>query len=105
MYRIWIYVYYTANIAPKEPKVLYKDAIKTAEAILKGNFIGNLDDPPEFGYLVTDKDSAILAFIFQIGNEVTKTSFEAYVDAHSRKLVSVRDLVSRASVSLRSWLL
>jgi extracellular elastinolytic metalloproteinase len=49
-------------------------------------------------YLIQPDGSVALTHVVQIQNEETNEWFEAFIDAHSGKLISVTDFVSHASV-------
>jgi hypothetical protein len=69
--------------------------MKTAEDVLDGQFNNH---PAKLGYLAKADGSAILTHIIHIKNESTGAWFEAFVDAHSRELVSITDFRANASV-------
>ncbi|KAG7087167.1 hypothetical protein E1B28_013147 [Marasmius oreades] len=84
----------TSNIAPSKPTVDVDDAISTAESTLGGTHNGI---EPALQYLAQPDGSAALVHAVQIENEADQSFVEAYVDAHSGKLVSVNDFVADAS--------
>ncbi|KAI0302901.1 Fungalysin metallopeptidase-domain-containing protein [Multifurca ochricompacta] len=84
----------TSNNADKIPTVSLADAISTAEQALGGTYNGH---PATLEFLVQPDDSAALTHVIQIQNEKEGKWFEAFVDAHSNKLLSVTDFVTKAS--------
>ncbi|KAI0291811.1 Fungalysin metallopeptidase-domain-containing protein [Multifurca ochricompacta] len=84
----------TSNNADKNPTVSLADAISTAEQALGGTYNGH---PATLEFLVQPDDSAALTHVIQIQNEKEGKWFEAFVDAHSNKLLSVTDFVTKAS--------
>lgn len=57
--------------------------------------------PATLEYLARPDGSVALVHVVQIQNEETGTWYEAFVDAHSRTILSVTDFVSDASVSVK----
>jgi extracellular elastinolytic metalloproteinase len=84
-----------ANIAPAKPAILVEKAIPKAEQALHGKFNGH---PPTVEYLAQGDGSVALAHVIQIQNEEAGTWYEAFVDAHSGKLLSITNFVADASV-------
>ncbi|KAI0260276.1 Fungalysin metallopeptidase-domain-containing protein [Gloeopeniophorella convolvens] len=80
--------------ASPDPTVSLDDAIKTAEEALGGTFNGH---PATLEFLAQADGSAALTHVVQIQNESTGAWFEAFVDAHANKLLSVTDFVAKAS--------
>ncbi|KAH9166568.1 Fungalysin metallopeptidase-domain-containing protein [Lactarius sanguifluus] len=80
--------------ANQTPTVSLSDAIATAEKALDGTHNGH---PATLEFLIQSDGSAVLTHAIQIQNEGTGTWVEAFVDAHSNKVVSVTDFVAKAS--------
>lgn len=74
-----------------------KDVVPHLEESLDGK---HNDHPPSLEYLATEDGSVSLTHVVQIRNETTGTWFEAFVCAHTGKILSVTDFVSHASVRL-----
>jgi len=85
----------TAKIAPAEPTITWKSVLPQIEDSLGGKFNGQ---NATLEYLIQPDGSVALTHVVQIQNEETSEWFEAFVDAHSGKLISVTDFVSHASV-------
>ncbi|KAF9265937.1 hypothetical protein L218DRAFT_971817 [Marasmius fiardii PR-910] len=84
----------TANIADSNPSVDVNTAIPEAESTLNGK---KNDIQPTLQYLALQDGSIVLAHVFQVKNDTARTWYEAYVDAHSGKLLSFTDFASEAS--------
>ncbi|KAH8986535.1 Fungalysin metallopeptidase-domain-containing protein [Lactarius hatsudake] len=80
--------------AEQTPTVSLNDAIATAEKALDGTHNGH---PATLEFLIQPDGSAVLTHVIQIQNERAGTWVEAFVDAHSNKVVSVTDFVAKAS--------
>ncbi|KAH8981283.1 Fungalysin metallopeptidase-domain-containing protein [Lactarius hatsudake] len=80
--------------ANQTPTVSLSDAIATAEKALDGTHNGH---PATLEFLIQPDGFATLTHIIQIQNERAGTWVEAFVDAHSNKVVSVTDFVAKAS--------
>ncbi|KAI9434882.1 Fungalysin metallopeptidase-domain-containing protein [Lactarius indigo] len=79
------------------PTVSLSDAIATAERALDGTHNGH---PATLEFLIQPDGTAVLTHVIQIQNERTGTWVEAFVDAHSNKVVSVTDFVAKSSYRL-----
>lgn len=86
---------HAARIASSKPSVPLQDAILTAEKTINGQYN---DHPATLEYVVKDDGSVVLAHVVQIQNHSIGTWVEAFVDAHSNKLVTITDFVAKASV-------
>ncbi|KAK1218861.1 hypothetical protein PQX77_018432 [Marasmius sp. AFHP31] len=84
----------TSKIASSTPKVSAEDAVKTAEKTLGGQ--AN-DIAPALQYLARSDGSVSLVHAIQVQDDDTDSFVEAYVDAHSGKVVSMNDFVADAS--------
>ncbi|KAI0317382.1 hypothetical protein OF83DRAFT_1083622 [Amylostereum chailletii] len=82
------------SIADSTPSVSQEDAIATAEKTLDGTFN---EHPPTLEYLVKEDNTAALVHVIQIQNAATNTWYEAFVDAHDNKVISVTDFVVKAT--------
>ncbi|KAH8981284.1 Fungalysin metallopeptidase-domain-containing protein [Lactarius hatsudake] len=80
--------------ANQTPTVSLSDAIATAEKALDGTHNGH---PATLEFLIQPDGSAVLTHVIQIQNERAGTWVDAFVDAHSNKVVSVTDFVAKAS--------
>ncbi|EIM81848.1 uncharacterized protein STEHIDRAFT_103213 [Stereum hirsutum FP-91666 SS1] len=83
-----------STIPSSTPSVSLEDAISTAEQTLSGTFNSHT---PTLEFLALEDGSAALTHVIQIQNDTTGDWFEAFVDAHENKVLSVTDFVSRAS--------
>ncbi|KAH8978808.1 Fungalysin metallopeptidase-domain-containing protein [Lactarius hatsudake] len=79
-----------------DPSVSIDDAITTAERTLAGTHDGH---PPKLEFVVKPCGFAALTHVIQIHNKTAGTWYEAFVDAHDNKVISVTDFVAKASVS------
>ncbi|KAJ7633301.1 Fungalysin metallopeptidase-domain-containing protein [Mycena rosella] len=84
----------TNNAAPSIPTVALEDAIATAEDALDGTFN---DHPPTLEFLALEDGSLRLTHVMQIQNEETAAWVEAFVDAHTKEILSITDFVTKAS--------
>jgi extracellular elastinolytic metalloproteinase len=82
-------------IAPAEPTITWKSVLPEIEDTLGGKYNGQ---NATLEYLIQPDGSVALTHVVQIQNEETNEWFEAFIDAHSGKLISVTDFVSHASV-------
>ncbi|GLB39054.1 putative peptidase M36 family protein [Lyophyllum shimeji] len=87
----------TSNIANSKPTLDVNSVLPTAEAALDGKFNGQ---PPTLEYLVNEDGSVALTHVFQVENETAGTWFEAFVCAHTGRLLSVTDFVAHASYTV-----
>lgn len=78
------------------PSVSLEDAISTAEQTLSGTYYS---DTARLEFLALEDGSVALTHAFHIQNDTTGDWFDAFVDAHENKVLSVTDFVARASVS------
>ncbi|KAI0315941.1 Fungalysin metallopeptidase-domain-containing protein [Amylostereum chailletii] len=82
------------SIADSTPSISKEEAISTAETTLDGKYN---EHPTRVEYLVKDDNTAVLVHVIQIQNETTHTWYEAFVDAHNNKVISVNDFVNKAT--------
>lgn len=87
----------SSTIAPAEPTITWKSVLPQIEDSLGGKFNGQ---NATLEYLIQPDGSVALTHVVQIQNEQTSEWFEAFVDAHSGKLISVTDFVSDASYTV-----
>lgn len=87
----------TEKIAPSTPKLSADEAVKIAEKTLGGQ---KNDIEPALQFLARPDGSVSLVHAVQVQNEDDESFVEAYVDAHSGKVISMNDFVADASVSL-----
>ncbi|GLB39393.1 putative peptidase M36 family protein [Lyophyllum shimeji] len=87
----------TGNIADSKPTLDVNSVIPTAEAALNGK---SNSQPPTLEYLVNEDGSVALTHVFQVQNETAGSWYEAYVCAHTGKLLSVTDFVAHASYTV-----
>ncbi|KAH9013760.1 Fungalysin metallopeptidase-domain-containing protein, partial [Lactarius hengduanensis] len=80
--------------ADQTPTVSLNGAIVTAEKALDGTHNGH---PATLEFLIQPDGTAALTHVIQIQNERAGTWVEAFVDAHSNKVVSVTDFVAKSS--------
>lgn len=73
-----------------------EDAIKTAEAAL-GAFAG--DQTPSLQYLALSDGSIALTHVVRIQDDAKGIAVDAFVDAHTNKLLSVVNFVTQLTVS------
>lgn len=83
-------------MAASTPSITVEQAIASAEETLGGKFN---DHPPTLEFLAKDDNTVALTHVVQIQNATTGAWFEAFVDAHSGKVISVTDFVAKAAVS------
>ncbi|KAF8623300.1 hypothetical protein AX17_007472 [Amanita inopinata Kibby_2008] len=82
------------KIASSKPSVSLEDAIASAEKTLDGKYNSH---PTTLEFLVLQNGSVALTHVIQIQNEQSRAWYEAFVDAHSGKVLSVTDFVAKAS--------
>ncbi|KAH8983996.1 Fungalysin metallopeptidase-domain-containing protein [Lactarius hatsudake] len=85
---------FLAAAADIDPSVSIDDAITTAERTLAGTHDGH---PPKLEFVVKPCGFAALTHVIQIHNKTAGTWYEAFVDAHDNKVISVTDFVAKAS--------
>ncbi|KAJ6556321.1 Fungalysin metallopeptidase-domain-containing protein [Mycena capillaripes] len=83
------------TVAPTTPAVSFDDAKTTAEAALDGTFVSEI--PSTVEYHANDDGSVSLVHVLQVRNEEAGTWYNAFVDAHANKLISVTDYVAQAT--------
>ncbi|KAI3616646.1 putative extracellular elastinolytic metalloproteinase precursor [Moniliophthora roreri] len=83
-----------SNIADSKPTFDVQQAIKVAEDALEGK---HNEIEPTLEYLVRPDGSVALTHVIQVKNDDARTWFEAFVDAHSGKLLSITDFVTHAT--------
>ncbi|GLB35467.1 putative peptidase M36 family protein [Lyophyllum shimeji] len=88
----------TSNIADSKPTLDVNSVIPTAEAALDGEFLNS--QPPTVEYLVNEDGSVALTHVIQIQNDTAGTWYEAFVCAHTGKLLSVTNFVAHASYTV-----
>ncbi|KAF8261950.1 Fungalysin metallopeptidase-domain-containing protein [Lactarius quietus] len=76
------------------PTVSLEDGITTAEDTLSGTYDGQAT---RLEFVMQTDSHAVLTYAIQIKNDTVKTSYEAFVDAHDNKLVTLTDFVAKAS--------
>lgn len=89
-------VFFTGTMPSSVPSVTLDDAISTAEETLSGTYNSY---PARLEYLALEDGSVALTHAFHIQNDTTGDAFDAFVDAHENRVLSVTDFVARASVS------
>ncbi|KAF8636328.1 hypothetical protein AX17_003619 [Amanita inopinata Kibby_2008] len=82
------------KIASSKPTASLEDAIASAETALDGKYNSH---PTNLEFLVLQDGSVALTHVIQIQNEQSGAWYEAFVDAHSGKVLSVTDFVAKAS--------
>ncbi|KAH8991254.1 Fungalysin metallopeptidase-domain-containing protein [Lactarius akahatsu] len=82
-----------SSSADINPSVSLDDAIATAEKTLYGTYNGH---PPKLEFVVKPCGFAALTHVIQIHNKIAGTWYEAFVDAHNNKVISVTDFVAKA---------
>ena len=75
-----------------------QDAIRTAEEQLGGTYNEAAYPPPSLQYFAKEYGSLALTYAFHVTNDTQGTYYEAFVDAHSRNLISITDFVAQATV-------
>lgn len=78
------------------PSVSLEDAISTGEQTLSGT---RTSYPARLEFVALEDGSVALTHAFHVQNDTSGDYFDAFVDAHENKLLSVTDFVARASVS------
>ncbi|KAF8970324.1 Fungalysin metallopeptidase-domain-containing protein [Flammula alnicola] len=86
-----------ATVAPAEPTVSWKSVLSEVEDALEGKYNGQ---NATLEYLAKSDGSVALTHVVQIQNEESSAWYEAYIDAHTGKLVSVTDFVAHASYTV-----
>ncbi|PSS38032.1 hypothetical protein PHLCEN_2v117 [Hermanssonia centrifuga] len=76
------------------PQISLEDAISKAETLLNGKFN---EWPATVEFVAQEDGSLALTHVVQIQNDETGSWLEAFIDAHSGKLVQVTDFVTKAS--------
>ncbi|KAG6856156.1 hypothetical protein H0H87_007011 [Tephrocybe sp. NHM501043] len=84
----------TTNIAPSTPTLTVDSVIPDVEQTLEGT---RNDHPTTLEYLVREDGSVSLTHVIQVRNQTTGTWYEAFVCAHSGKVLSVTDFVAHAT--------
>lgn len=85
-----------SNVPSAQPSIKVQDAVTIAETALGGTLVSSI--PPTVQYFVKDDGTLALTHVFHVSNTSTGAWYEAFVDAHSGKLVSVSDFVAHATV-------
>ncbi|KAI9442787.1 hypothetical protein BJY52DRAFT_1420949, partial [Lactarius psammicola] len=85
----------SSGSANETPTISLSDAIATAEKVLDGTHNGH---PATLEFLIRPDGSAALTHVIQVQNESAGIWVEAFVDAHSNKVVSVTDFVAKLLV-------
>ncbi|KAH9173732.1 Fungalysin metallopeptidase-domain-containing protein [Lactarius sanguifluus] len=83
-----------SSSADINPSVSLDDAIATAENTLYGTYYGH---PPSLEFVVKPCGFAALTHVIQIHNKTAGTWYEAFLDAHDNKVISVTDFVAKAT--------
>ncbi|KAH8983999.1 Fungalysin metallopeptidase-domain-containing protein [Lactarius hatsudake] len=83
-----------SSSADINPSVSLDDAIATAEKTLYGTYNGH---PQKLEFVVKPCGFAALTHVIQIHNKTAGTWYEAFVDAHDNKVISVTDFVAKAT--------
>lgn len=86
------------------PSVSVGDAMLAAESQLNATFDEATFPTPTLVYLARRDQSLALAHVFQVRNAQLGTWYEAFVDAHSGKLLSITNFVADATVRVQSEL-
>ncbi|KZV62018.1 hypothetical protein PENSPDRAFT_642738 [Peniophora sp. CONT] len=81
----------TSDIASSTPSVSAEDAIKTAETALGASAA---DHPTSLEYLALSDGSAALMHVVRVQDDDKGIAVDAYVDAHTNKLVSIVNFVT-----------
>ncbi|EIM86164.1 metalloprotease [Stereum hirsutum FP-91666 SS1] len=84
-----------STMPSSSPSVSLEDAISTAEQTLSGTY--NSDIAARLEFLALEDGSVALTHAFHIQNDTTGDWFDAFVDAHENKVLSITDFVARAS--------
>jgi extracellular elastinolytic metalloproteinase len=82
------------SIPSSKPTISLEDAISAAEKALEGKFNGH---KATLEYLALEDGSVALTHVVQIQNEASGVWKEAFIDAHTGRLISVTDFVAKAS--------
>ncbi|PFH46758.1 hypothetical protein AMATHDRAFT_88134 [Amanita thiersii Skay4041] len=83
-----------SSIAPPKPTISFADAIATAESTLSGKYTGS---PMALRYVISKDNHAALAYSMHIRNEQKGTWVDAFVDAHSGKVIHIVNFVQQAA--------
>ncbi|KAF8886764.1 Fungalysin metallopeptidase-domain-containing protein [Infundibulicybe gibba] len=84
----------TTNIAASAPSLNFQSVIPNAENALNGKYNGHA---PTLEYLVRSDGSIALTHVVQIQNDRIGIWFEAFMDAHTGKILSITDFAAEAS--------
>ncbi|KIL64821.1 hypothetical protein M378DRAFT_186614 [Amanita muscaria Koide BX008] len=87
----------TTTIAPSTPSMSWESVVPHIEDSLNGQYNNHL---PSLEYLVRPDGSVSLTHVVQIQNEAEGHWYEAYICAHSGKLLSVADFVAHATYTV-----
>ena len=88
-----------AKIAPSKPSVTWRSVLPKIEEQLEAKYN---DEDVKLEYFVQPNGNVALTHVVQVENNSTGTYYEAFIDAHSGKLVSITDFVSHGTVSCLS---
>ncbi|KAF9269873.1 hypothetical protein L218DRAFT_992556 [Marasmius fiardii PR-910] len=91
-----------AKIVDSKPSVDIASTISKTEAALQGK---KNEIEPTLIYFALQDGSCTLVHVFQVQNDKAETWYEAYVDAHSRELLSITDFVAHASYHIPYFLI
>lgn len=93
--------YYIGNVPSSTPSVSAQDAITTAEQTLDGTY--DSAQATSLKYLALEDGSVALTHAIRVRVPSTGDTYEAYVDAHENKLLSVHSFTARSSVNIHSF--
>ncbi|KAI0088873.1 Fungalysin metallopeptidase-domain-containing protein [Irpex rosettiformis] len=86
-----------ANSPSSTPTVSMQDAIQIAEERLGGTYDRTIYPAPVLQYIAKEDGELALTHAFYVTNDTSGIYYEAFVDAHSRELISVTDFVAQAT--------
>lgn len=94
---------YAGTVPSSTPSVSVQDAITTAEQTLGGTYDSNR--PTSIQYLALEDGSVALTHAIRINVASTVDAYEAFVDAHENKLLSLTSFTARSSVRIHLLML
>ena len=89
--------FFTDKVASPHPSIKETEAIGITEQVLPGTYNNH---PVKLEYFAKEDGSVALVYTIQIQDTDKNVWLEAYVDAHTGKLVSSTNFVAEAAVSL-----
>lgn len=94
------FFWYIATVASSTPSLNWKDLVPKVETLLNGTYLNTGDSSPSLEYLARSDGTVSLTYVMQIRNlsPMNHLWVEAFVCAHSGKVVGVTDFTAHATV-------